>query len=473
MAIDYSGLFATPTDLRNKRMDALQQQRSQVGAMGGSMAGLLGQVAAGGGALGAQLAENIGQGFGLQTRQEKEAERTQAQMKDAMSGNLVKMQNLQKKLSESGNADPRMMLLLEQRINTQRDRVKAEEDRRRQIARQTASDKRADSAENRASAEAARSAQRFDFTVEDRQAAADLLDTETKQAAAMRAAAVTRLRGTHPDFADLVEAGFDPATYLELGRKASALDLTEVGSFNDGTTEFVGGIDKNTNQLVRANEKGMFVPIGDSSNVVKGKLTAPKGSGAPTKSQLDQVNSLATVRQGASALIAASAPLIEDPDAGFFGGSIPDPAFKDAFVAQVAQRANDIVAQSKGTKDFGLASNEAMQEALTELESKQPKELTPEQKVIALDDAVMDNLARGIPQMIDGVMSIQDEKGNIVPVYTTPDNMNYGALINQYTPSSSKTQLTGAALLEALKGAEGQLTPQDKANLGGYANYLN
>lgn len=71
MANDYSGLFQSPEDIRTKRLDALQANQDRIRGMGGSMSGLLGQVAAGRGGM---LAEGLAGMIGLKTAEEKKAE---------------------------------------------------------------------------------------------------------------------------------------------------------------------------------------------------------------------------------------------------------------------------------------------------------------------------------------------------------------------------------------------------------------
>ena len=81
MASSIAGLFANPADIRNSRIDELMKQRQAVGQMGGSMSQLLGQVAAGGGATGAMMAEGLGGMFGMKTAEEAKA----AQIQDMAS----------------------------------------------------------------------------------------------------------------------------------------------------------------------------------------------------------------------------------------------------------------------------------------------------------------------------------------------------------------------------------------------------
>lgn len=72
MALDLQGLFVNPATLRDQRLEGVAQQRRQLAQMGGSMAGLLGQVAGGGSVLGEQMAEGIARGMGLETTAERD-----------------------------------------------------------------------------------------------------------------------------------------------------------------------------------------------------------------------------------------------------------------------------------------------------------------------------------------------------------------------------------------------------------------
>ena len=72
MALDLQGLFVNPATLRDQRLEGITQQRRQLAQMGGSMAGLLGQVAGGGSVLGEQMAEGIARGMGLETTAERD-----------------------------------------------------------------------------------------------------------------------------------------------------------------------------------------------------------------------------------------------------------------------------------------------------------------------------------------------------------------------------------------------------------------
>jgi len=86
MASLLEGMFTTPQDIRNKRMDELLAERQAIGRMGGSFDQLLGQVAAGGSATGAMLAEGTAGMFGLQTPEEAKAAEVQGIMK-GLQGN--------------------------------------------------------------------------------------------------------------------------------------------------------------------------------------------------------------------------------------------------------------------------------------------------------------------------------------------------------------------------------------------------
>lgn len=81
MADNFAGMFRDPRSYRDERLNQLMQDRMAISGMGGSMSQLLGQVAAGGGATGAMMAEGLGGMFGLKTREEDKA----AQLQDLAS----------------------------------------------------------------------------------------------------------------------------------------------------------------------------------------------------------------------------------------------------------------------------------------------------------------------------------------------------------------------------------------------------
>ena len=71
---DMKGLFQNPAAIRSARIDELIKQQQNLAGQGGSMAGLLGQVASGGSLFGQLMAEGIAQTAGLKTTEEKQAE---------------------------------------------------------------------------------------------------------------------------------------------------------------------------------------------------------------------------------------------------------------------------------------------------------------------------------------------------------------------------------------------------------------
>jgi hypothetical protein len=103
MANTIAGMFADPNSFRDERINDLMKQRQAISNMGGSMNQLLGQVAAGGGATGAMMAEGLGGMFGLTTREEDKAAELQAMMPTL--DQLVEptqMMELARKLNEAG-----------------------------------------------------------------------------------------------------------------------------------------------------------------------------------------------------------------------------------------------------------------------------------------------------------------------------------------------------------------------------------
>lgn len=68
------GMFTTPEMIRAQRADDILKQYQAAAGMGGSMSGLLGQVAAAGTNVGNLMAESGARMFGLQTAEEKKAE---------------------------------------------------------------------------------------------------------------------------------------------------------------------------------------------------------------------------------------------------------------------------------------------------------------------------------------------------------------------------------------------------------------
>ena len=77
MANEFAGMFQNPALIREDRLAALQQQQAAQRQMGGSMSGLLGQVAAGAGGV---MAEGLASIMGLKTAQESQADAAQSIM---------------------------------------------------------------------------------------------------------------------------------------------------------------------------------------------------------------------------------------------------------------------------------------------------------------------------------------------------------------------------------------------------------
>lgn len=132
MALDMKGLFVNPAQIRAKRMEDLMQQRNQLSQLGGSMSGLLGQVAGGGSVLGQQLAEGIGRGLGLKTQEERQAEAQQKAFKGIRVGNLESMRAARQRMEEAG-ASPVALMQIDEMITTEQARQDALEIQRRQV----------------------------------------------------------------------------------------------------------------------------------------------------------------------------------------------------------------------------------------------------------------------------------------------------------------------------------------------------
>lgn len=119
MANTIAGMFADPNSFRDERLNDLMKQRQAIGQMGGSMNQLLGQVAAGGGATGAMMAEGLGGMFGMKTAEEAKAHNIKNLFDEtvAMSDgefNLDTAENLNyfaKKLNDLGYAKEAMQML--------------------------------------------------------------------------------------------------------------------------------------------------------------------------------------------------------------------------------------------------------------------------------------------------------------------------------------------------------------------------
>lgn len=75
--MDISGMFTSPQQIRQERLDDLRKRQAANSTMGGSYNQLLGQIAAGGGVTGGMLAEGLGRAFGMKSAEEAKAEKIQ------------------------------------------------------------------------------------------------------------------------------------------------------------------------------------------------------------------------------------------------------------------------------------------------------------------------------------------------------------------------------------------------------------
>ena len=138
MAIDFAGMFTDPNSFRDERLQDLMQQRAGISQMGGSMNQLLGQVAAGGGATGAQLAEGIGGLFGLQTREEAQAKQLQDMASQVSMEDPIALGAFAKRLNDMGMTKESLLVLNKRqevmdRIEKEKERTRDLEDRQRSI----------------------------------------------------------------------------------------------------------------------------------------------------------------------------------------------------------------------------------------------------------------------------------------------------------------------------------------------------
>lgn len=76
--MDISGMFTSPQEIRQARLDDLRKRQAANSQMGGSYNQLLGQIAAGGGVTGGMLAEGLGRAFGMKSAEEAQAEKIQS-----------------------------------------------------------------------------------------------------------------------------------------------------------------------------------------------------------------------------------------------------------------------------------------------------------------------------------------------------------------------------------------------------------
>lgn len=134
MADNIAGLFTNPNSYRDARLDELMKQRAAIGQMGGSMSGLLGQVAAGGGATGLMMAEGLAGMLGMSTPEEAKAAELQAMAESGAYdlGTSEGLANFAKDLNGLGYTKEALMIM--DKRNSILDRELASEDRATKIA---------------------------------------------------------------------------------------------------------------------------------------------------------------------------------------------------------------------------------------------------------------------------------------------------------------------------------------------------
>ena len=113
MALDMSGLFVNPALIRSKRIEEIAKQQQALGGLGGSMSGLLGQIAGGGNVMGQLLAEGIAQQTGMKTKEEREAEAAQSILGTLDPNNPDTYVNAAKAMQKAGLTKVSLSLLTE------------------------------------------------------------------------------------------------------------------------------------------------------------------------------------------------------------------------------------------------------------------------------------------------------------------------------------------------------------------------
>ena len=132
MALDMnqmSGLFVNPADLRRSRVNEIMKQQQGLSGLGGSMSGLLGQVAGMGGVTGSMLAEGLGSAAGLKTAQEARAEQAQSIMQNLDMNDPESMMKAAGELNKRGLTKASFQLLSQaQELKNRQEDVKFRQD---------------------------------------------------------------------------------------------------------------------------------------------------------------------------------------------------------------------------------------------------------------------------------------------------------------------------------------------------------
>ena len=102
MASIFDGMFDSPEDIKNKRMQDIMDAQTRLSQSGGSMSQLLGQVAGQGLLTGRKLGEIGGSMAGLSSRSENKAAELQAMMQSIDPNNPNDLANMAKMMNELG-----------------------------------------------------------------------------------------------------------------------------------------------------------------------------------------------------------------------------------------------------------------------------------------------------------------------------------------------------------------------------------
>lgn len=107
----YAGLFTSPDQIRQKRLDDLRKQQMMVSGSGGSWDQLLGQVAASGNLMANQLTEGVAGMFGMQTKEEAKAQAVQDLAKSINWDNPEDLTSFAKQLNDMGMTEQAVKVL--------------------------------------------------------------------------------------------------------------------------------------------------------------------------------------------------------------------------------------------------------------------------------------------------------------------------------------------------------------------------
>ena len=102
MASIFDGMFTSPEEVKNKRMQDIMDARTRLSQSGGSMNQLLGQVAGQGLLTGRSIGEAVGSMAGLSTKSEQKAAELQAMMQSVDPTDPDALANIAKMMNELG-----------------------------------------------------------------------------------------------------------------------------------------------------------------------------------------------------------------------------------------------------------------------------------------------------------------------------------------------------------------------------------